>query len=492
MDKIKNKKDFEKTFAWISELVSAKIMTVDRHAFIPKDCPIRKDKRDFKLEFTTTDIYDALREANDQGIAPFPLYVWDNEYIIEEGGCHIAHSKSSIIPDVSDCKLSLSAFHSSGYNNGHNGYYRYISRITKDENPKCLHRIQSLPFAVGKTEYFFQLFPINLGEGEVQVGYATDKTKSDRYFFIEPRFECTAKYLYNISFPIITALGFLTGNVHLDDCFIFQYDNEDMAEPIGLEYRSLSESYHYEYFIFANNPYPYVDAALKRMTSNKTKDDNHKMLTSETGKYSGFISTDILSCLVQNFIDNDSLLRAAHTMMVSCMSTLESQPATCAVALETITSHITKKNGLKAKNVVREEVWNETNKAFNDFIDNQVAKGCMTQEEHEFIANKLKYINQPTNMDKLSLPFSYVRYKLREDEVKAIKNRNTLLHGSIGTDLKDIKKASDKLLLDTIMLHRLCGILLLKLADYSGPIINYAKAYGLDKSKDLNEIFIEI
>lgn len=298
--------------------------------------------------------------------------------------------------------------------------------------------------------------------------------------------------MYDISFPIEIAIGFLTGNVHLDDSFIFQYDNEDMAEPIGLEYRSLSESYHYEYHVFVDNPYGYIDRAIKNAAVCETRDEYHKLLTTEMDKYKGLVSSEVLSKLVNNFIAHESLLRAAHTMMVSCMSTLESQPATCAVALETITSHITKENSLKAKNVVRDDVWNETDKAFNDFIDNQVAKGCMTQEEHKFIADKLKYINQPTNMDKLSLPFSHIGYKLIEDDVKAIKTRNTLLHGAIGTDLKDTKKASDKLLRDTLMLHRLCGILLLKLAGYSGPVINYVKAYGLDESQDLKYIFIKI
>lgn len=184
MDKIKDKKNFEKTFTWINELVSTKIITVDRHAFIPKDCPVRKEERNFKLEFTATDIYDALREANDQGIAPFPFFVSDKEYIVNEGGCHIAHSKSSILPDISDCTLSLSAFHSRGYDVESKGYYRYVTKVGKGDSIGFYQRIQSLPYMDGKTICNFQLFTINLPEGEVQVGYVTDEATDDRYFFI--------------------------------------------------------------------------------------------------------------------------------------------------------------------------------------------------------------------------------------------------------------------------------------------------------------------
>lgn len=491
MDGIRNRKDFKATFAWINELETAKIITVQNHAFIPKDCPVRKEKRDFKMEFTATGIYHALCEANEQGVLPFHFLVWGKEYILTDGGCHISHSKSSIFPDISDCTLSLTAFCSNDFDNS-KGYYRYITKISNGENTGCFHRIQSLTFAVGKTIYGSQLFAINLAEGEVQVGYATDKGNGDRYFFIEPQFKCTADYLQGISYPIVISLGLLRGWVYLNDCYILQYEDAAMFTPIALTYRSWSESYRYEYPIFASNPYPFVERAMKNLCPAVDKDKFEDILHQEVKKYNGFISMKVFSQLVQNFINYDDLLRAAHTMMVSCHSTLEAQPATCAVALETITGFIAKENGLKAPNVVRDDVWKETSKVFKEIIATQLGSGQMTKDEHDFIAKKLQYINQPTNRDKLSLPFQHVGYTLTQEEVKAIQYRNTLLHGSIGTDFKDIKKASDKLLLDTLMLHRLCGILLLKLAGYSGPIINYAKMYGLDCSHDMKDIFLEI
>lgn len=492
MEGIKNTKRFEDTFAWINELVSAKIITTHDHPFIPKDCPIKKEKRRFELSYTATGIDQAIGEAFEKGIRPFEFHIWDKKYCTADDGCRITHCRRSIIPDISDCILSMVDFHSADFDANEVRWYRYITKIDKGEDPKMFHRVQTMGYITGKVTIPFQLIALALPEGEVQVGYVTAEKNGDRYFFIEPRFECSAKYLLDISFPITTALGFLVGNVHLNDCFVFKYEDDMMAEPIGMEYKSRSESYSYQYHIFADNPFPYVDCALKRMNTFKSRDEYHQALTTEAGKYQGLVSSEVLSNLVNLFIANDSLLRAAHTMMVSGQSTLESQPATCAVALETITSFVTNTNNLKAANVVRDGVWAETSKAFNDFIDHKLSKGDLTQKEHDFIAKKLKYINQPTNKDKLSLPFSHVGYNLREDEVKAIKNRNTLLHGSIGIDLEDMKKASDKLLHDTFILHRLCGILLLKLAGYSGPIINYAKAYGLDKSKGVNDVFIEI
>lgn len=80
----------------------------------------------------------------------------------------------------------------------------------------------------------------------------------------------------------------------------------------------------------------------------------------------------------------------------------------------------------------------------------------------------------------LKLPFEKLGYTLSNEELKCIDYRNLSLHGSL--PVKENEKELDKLFYVNLMMHKLCSVLILKLAQFDGYIIN--RIYILRCTKD--------
>lgn len=79
---------------------------------------------------------------------------------------------------------------------------------------------------------------------------------------------------------------------------------------------------------------------------------------------------------------------------------------------------------------------------------------------------KLENINQPTNREKLSMPFEYYGIKLSEEERDILEHRNKFLHGKTPkTDKYELEEV-------VLQLHHLIGCLILKHVGYSGYVTN--------------------
>jgi hypothetical protein len=136
------------------------------------------------------------------------------------------------------------------------------------------------------------------------------------------------------------------------------------------------------------------------------------------------------------------------------------------VAVETLTTeifdrHKTDLKPIKDKVIARELRENliGTLKTFDKKIDANVIK---------MLAAKLENVNQPTNREKLSMPFEYYGIKLSEDERKVLEHRNKFLHGETPkTDLYELEEV-------VLQLHHLIGCLVLKHVGYSGYVTNLA------------------
>ena len=94
----------------------------------------------------------------------------------------------------------------------------------------------------------------------------------------------------------------------------------------------------------------------------------------------------------------------------------------------------------------------------------------LDEEEKKYLKNKINNLNQPPNTDKLSLPFKAVGYNLSKEEIEVIKDRNKFLHGHLNINVNETE--INKLFYTSLMLHRLCCVLILKLCGFQGYIIN--------------------
>ncbi|REC39780.1 hypothetical protein [Chryseobacterium sp. 5_R23647] len=160
---------------------------------------------------------------------------------------------------------------------------------------------------------------------------------------------------------------------------------------------------------------------------------------------------------------------------------LELQSGAFCISFETICNSISKKYNSVGPKMIETLQWESLKKDLLAVFNNSK----LTKEAKQFGINKINNLNQPTNKDKLTLPFKEVGYKLNLSEIKVINDRNLFLHGNL--NVKDSENEIDKLFYTSIMLHRLCCTLILKMCAFDGHIINNIILYSPNTNVDTNE-----
>ena len=91
------------------------------------------------------------------------------------------------------------------------------------------------------------------------------------------------------------------------------------------------------------------------------------------------------------------------------------------------------------------------------------------------------------NQDKLSKSFESIGYSLTKEDKEAIKKRNFILHGHLSNIKKELVEQRWDMLAVALRLHKLCCILLLKAAGYSGEILNNEVIWGVKEACERKE-----
>lgn len=104
----------------------------------------------------------------------------------------------------------------------------------------------------------------------------------------------------------------------------------------------------------------------------------------------------------------------------------------------------------------------------------------------DILEKNINKLNAPPNADKLAESFTSLDYVLSPEERKILKDRNTFLHGSFLKTIDDDLAFREALHVG-LRVHFLIAVAILKLADFSGKIINYAELWSHITEKQLNE-----
>ena len=118
-------------------------------------------------------------------------------------------------------------------------------------------------------------------------------------------------------------------------------------------------------------------------------------------------------------------------------------------------------------------------------LSDVIRKASLPQDAASFAMQKIQNLNQPTNRDKLMQPFMAVKYQLSGEEIRVIKDRNRFLHGHL--NVQSGENEIDKLFYTSLMFHRLCCILILKMSGFDGHIVNNIPLYAADLHITTNE-----
>ena len=155
-----------------------------------------------------------------------------------------------------------------------------------------------------------------------------------------------------------------------------------------------------------------------------------------------------------------------------------------AVCLEIITSIICQDN--KHKSTINNKIKKKELQKKLDQVAQDYYKEKKLDEEYNgsIIKKRINALLQPTNRDKLRLPFDILNIKLSDNDLNQLERRNDLLHGN---NLFENKKLSledeaKEILYLNFQLNYLVNALILKYIGYSGTIMNLSKIIKVTSS----------
>lgn len=292
---------------------------------------------------------------------------------------------------------------------------------------------------------FYNAIQLNVDNVDLLFYHETVSPKSGYYIF-RPNGLVDFKKFQHIIDSIISAFGFLNGYYIPDTAYYFAQKKINGKSIMTYRYENSKLSF--------NTNAPIIDS----------------------GHY-GDISIDNLQLsslqfnnLVNLLYENEEYLRSAIILINAGKLKGCSKASLGAVALETITKKVGTESLnnqiIENKKLIKELrcQLNKTLKGFSDKID---------KEQLNILSNKLNQINSKPNASKLENAFHHLEISLNEDERYCISCRNLFLHGNLPRRKEDMWM-TDMELLDIVAnrLVMLSSILLLKLANYNGMVID--------------------
>ncbi len=427
----------------------------------------------YYVDFESTDV-ELIQKAYYKGVEPFKFSCLSDEFVVPEHGANVYDwHRDFMNPDK--VKLNISHFYSVTINPEKTYHLRYVTSISKYAYGNITHDIG-------------RRFPLKLSMTDIEVSLLEDA--DGNYLSIDTMAPITLAQMSTLSFNILLSFGFLIGEMPLDDCYVFAYDNPDFNAPLGMEYRSLVKTLRNDYRIFTSNAFSVLvpSSLVKDPVNGECRIINIMHDRKWEGKIECF-PIDILSKLIQNFLDYDALSIGAFEMINACHLTLEMQPSAFSTVLETITKVTNKYFGIgNTLNLVPPADWEAVHIDINAVIDKYTAPDHITETNAELLKRKTGNLSNPTNIDMLKASFPLLGYELTPDDITIIRNRDKAQHGSIkmSSSYEEVFRDFQNI---SLGLHRLCSILLLRFAGYHGYIINCQRTFQCDMvAKPLIEI----
>lgn len=321
-------------------------------------------------------------------------------------------------------------------------------------------------------------------------------SKNGNLVVVDILFPCNKKEAFDLFYNASVTMSLLTKTILLDCIWAFAYDDPVMKNEFEFCFQTMAESVTGQYDIFVNNIYSVEDFLKKHGNDDIKYACDQFTMQNAIGK----IVTDysfiepLKSAFLTNYFNmiysNADLQRATAIICEASKFSLEYEGAMFALALETITSALNISGPLP----VEKEIYNNIVEHIKQITAQFRERGEISVDAERILNGRLNTWNQPTNKDKLSVPFNHFGYNLHKYEEKALEARNKFMHGKLPYKLTSNFDKDYKNLWDIcIILHKLCVILLLKNAGYNGFIYNNCIAYKVKGAIDSKEpIFLII
>lgn len=292
----------------------------------------------------------------------------------------------------------------------------------------------------------------------------------------------------SIAYSALNAYGFIKGNLYLREVFYFASDDKTLNTTF-FHYSLIRDNIETHYRIFTTNPYSvynsYHHDKGEKLDTNVVDKWNSKLLN---------FSEENFSKLVEYFYKHETFSRSALIILEANNQPLELKAASYCVAYEGICHTIKKLVDINAPSSIDKIVWEQNIKPeFEKLLISLKGNGLLNNDQDRILSSKVNNLNQPTNRDSLTAPFLKLGYNLNQQEIKCIDNRNKFLHGSLPVKSNDEDENFKELYFNSVTIHKLIYILILKLIGFEGYIINYPKLHEQTTGESLSEeLFIKI
>lgn len=323
--------------------------------------------------------------------------------------------------------------------------------------------------------------------------YSSNEAKN-YWMIIESADPITYEEMDHRVMSILNALGLVLGKRYGDYCFHVASYESTFSQITGVEVLSLKKTRSCPFKIL--NPqknlivewlsqYDYQKYALDEIENNPGEGIRWYY------EDESVVTIDAFNKLAQLCYVSNDLLLATSMLIDGSMMDIEYQKPFFHVTLETITTSLLKDEEDLPPTVPQDrynqEIVPVLLKALNgiEWLSED-AKRVFTKR----ISNNL---NSVPNSNKLEACFPKYGYVLTQADKKAINMRNSTFHGSLSSEKKPLQAQQDEMFAVSLRLHKLCSILLLKAAGFSGKVLNNEVLFGIKEACEREEpVYISI
>jgi|GEM_PF-1554429 len=356
------------------------------------------------------------------------------------------------------------------------GFHRRLIPLNKKPNFE--------PFACNKLNIsqilYYGLIKIQLHEKEYEVFHYENKDLKEYYLIIDTTEKMTSSEFQDNCESLLFSLSLFNGNFHDGEFYDIQLNDWE-------------ENWKYDTITFTNNKNS-VLSNVQIVHPYKFQSYLKHIKKEEHLERIGMFVTDKKISVIANNLHKKKKIQRIINLILEANSTksLILRCCTYSIALETLTNIIYEKNYKANKAIKNEQLEELLIKKINEVVDeyNHLDKEDI---DIDSVKKKIKNLGKPINQDKLTKSFEILNIKLNDADIKALKSRNSFLHGS--SPIKNFETNYDKevdLSLLSTKLNNLTTCLLMKYLGFSGAITN---SYSFKKSnlgKPVEEHFFRI
>ncbi|RZJ90124.1 MAG: hypothetical protein EOO20_09090 [Chryseobacterium sp.] len=256
---------------------------------------------------------------------------------------------------------------------------------------------------------------------------------------------------------IMIAIGFVSGNLYLDEYFYHVLDKGENYKVDYMYYQKMEESAITDQAIL--DPLGFQQYAEATGQSREVEHFGFNMKKA------------VFSRLCQRFAGSLEFSRCCRLMIEGNQSKqMLHRAGIYSIALETITGIINDQHEDKINPIADKKLSKTildkmlfTLQEYDAFLDDYGL---------EILKSKLKNLNSPTNAKKLSKPFEIYGISLTNEDIDILNHRNKFLHGTSPFPEDELHGKKLELGLIVARLWYLLNVLMLKYAGYSGHIKN--------------------